>query len=98
LAWNLFFPRQNRVETVPQSARVWGLVFFAVILATPVEAQAAARVEVLATVVSVEPARSALASMRWLLAQKRDVRKERGLATIVVSREKRRVRIDYLKN
>jgi hypothetical protein len=51
-----------------------------------------------ATVVDVTASRSAIASARWLLGQKRDVRKERGLATIVVSREKRQVAINYLKN
>jgi uncharacterized lipoprotein YmbA len=75
-----------------------GLALLATLFASRAEAQSVGRVEVQATVVSAEPTRSALASARWLLAQKGDVRKERGLATIVVSREKRRVEINYLKN
>jgi hypothetical protein len=51
-----------------------------------------------ATVIDVSASRSAVAAARWMLGQKREVRKERGLATIVVSREKRRVAINYLKN
>jgi len=62
------------------------------------EAQAIGRVEVRATVIDVSASRSAVAAARWMLGQRREARRERGLATIVVSREKRQVAINYLKN
>ena len=82
-----------------QTATVLGLAaFFACLCPARAVAQAAGRVEVRATVVSVTASRSAVAALRWLLVQNRDVRRERGLATIEVSREKRKVAINYLKN
>ena len=82
-----------------QTARVLGLAaLIAGLSPGRAAAQTSGRIEVRATVVDVTASRSAIASARWLLGQKRDVRKERGLATIVVSREKRRVAINYLKN
>lgn len=61
-------------------------------------AQGAARLAVEARVVSMEPARIALASARWLSRRPAGSRVERGLATIVVSRERKRVAINYLRN
>jgi len=82
-----------------QTATVLGLAaFLACLCPSRAMAQTTGRVEVRATVVDVTASRSAIASVRWLVSQKRDVRKERGLATIEVSREKRRVAINYLKN
>jgi len=82
-----------------QSATVLGLaLLLAGINPARASAQATGRVEVRATVVDVTASRSAVASLRWLLGQKRDLRKERGLATIEVSRKKRQVAINYLKN
>ena len=91
-------PDINQVATL-QTATVLGLAaLIAVLSPSRAVAQAAGRVEVRATVVNVTASRSAVASMRWLLRQNRDVRRERGLATIEVSREKRKVAINYLKN
>ena len=82
-----------------QTATVLGLAaLFAAFSPARAHAQASGRVEVQATVIDVSASRSAVAAARWMLGQKREVRKERGLATIVVSREKRRVAINYLKN
>jgi len=82
-----------------QSATVLGLaLLIAGIDPSRAAAQATGRVEVRAMVVDVTASRSAVASLRWLLGQKRDLRKERGLATIEVSRKKRQVAINYLKN
>ena len=91
-------PVLDPVATV-QTATVLGLAaFIAGLCPSRAAAQATGRVEVRATVVNVTASRSAVASMRWLLRQNRDVRRERGLATIEVSREKRKVAINYLKN
>jgi hypothetical protein len=91
-------PEIGPVATL-QTATVLGLAaLLACLCPSRAVAQATGRVEVRATVVNVTASRSAVASVRWLLGQKRDVRKERGLATIEVSREKRRVAINYLKN
>jgi hypothetical protein len=91
-------PHLDQVATL-QTATVLGLVaFLAGLCPARAAAQATGRVEVRATVVNVTASRSAVAAMRWLLAQNRDARRERGLATIEVSREKRKVAINYLKN
>ena len=90
--------RRARSRTL-QTARVLGLAaLIAALWPGRAAAQASGRVSVRATVVDVTASRNAMASARWLLGQKRDVRKERGLAIIVVSREKRQVAINYLKN
>ena len=91
-------PDVDQLATL-QTATVLGLAaLFACLCPARAFAQAAGRIEVRATVVSVTASRSAVAAMRWLLVQNRDVRRERGLATIEVSREKRKVAINYLKN
>jgi hypothetical protein len=96
----IFGLRRGHVPSITlQTATVVGLAaFLACLCPSRALAQATGRVDVRATVVDVTASRSAIASVRWLVGQKRDVRKERGLATIEVSREKRQVAINYLKN
>jgi len=96
----IFCARADRAASVLlQTATVLGLaVLIACLNPAGASAQATGRVEVRATVVDATASRSAVAALRWLLGQKRDVRKERGLATIEVSRKKRQVAINYLKN
>jgi hypothetical protein len=99
LAEDLRVRRFRAPSVALQTATVLGLAaLFAGFSPDRADAQAVGRIEVQATVVDVSASRTAVAAARWLLGQKRDVRKERGLATIVVSREKRQVAINYLKN
>lgn len=82
-----------------QTAKTSGLAsLLAVVITARGLAQATGRVEVSATVVNAAPTRSALASARWLLARRDPARRENGLATVAVNRERRRVSISYLKN
>jgi len=91
-------PRTDHT-VILQTATVLGLASLLALL-TPVQshAQASARVDVRANVVNAAPTRSALASARWLLARRGAARRDTGLATVVVSRERRKVSINYLKN
>ena len=82
-----------------QSARVLGVAsLLALLCRAEANAQATARIGVTATVVDVAPARAAAASARWLAARRGGARKDSGLATIVVNRDRRKVSINYLRN
>ena len=82
-----------------QSARVLGLASLLTLLHQSVaKAQATARITVSATVVDAAPSRTAVASARWLAARPGGTRKDAGLATIVVNRDRRKVSINYLRN
>ena len=84
---------------IPQSAVVLGLAsLFALLGASPVHAQSGARIEVTATVANATPSRAAMATTKWLAARKGSVRKDSGLATIEVNRERRKASINYLRN
>jgi hypothetical protein len=55
-------------------------------------------VTVQATVVNVAPQQRAMAAARWMLGRSTWLRRERGLATVEVNRERRKVSINYLRN
>jgi hypothetical protein len=82
-----------------QTAKVLGLASLLAMLGSGVAvAQGTARIEVSANVVNAAPSQRAIASIRWLLGRRGAVRRDNGLATIVVNRERRQVSINYLKN
>jgi hypothetical protein len=82
-----------------QTARVLGLASLLTLRLHSVgNAQATARITVSATVVNAAPARAAVATARWLAARSGGARKDSGLATIVVNRDRRKVSINYLRN
>jgi hypothetical protein len=56
------------------------------------------RVTVQAIVVNAAPQQRAMASVRWLMVRKTSQRQERGLATVDLNRERRKVSINYLRN
>ena len=96
-----FFMRGHfvRPSVTCQSARFAGLMaLVAMLAASPARAQSSASVAVQATVVNVAPQQRAMASARWLLVRRAPQRKERGLATVEVNRERRKVLINYLRN
>lgn len=82
-----------------QTAKVLALAsLVALPRAGALDAQVVARVTVTATVVDGSTARAALATMKWLTARKGSARKEAGLVTIDVNRERGKVLINYLRN
>ena len=82
-----------------QSARFAGLIAsLAMLAASPARAQSSSRVTVQATVVNVAPQQRAMAAARWMLGRSTWLRRERGLATVEVNRERRKVSINYLRN
>ena len=86
-------------SVIRQTARFAGLIAVVAMLATsPARAQSSASVAVQATVVNVAPQQRAMASARWLMVRRAPQRKERGLATVEVSRERGKVSINYLRN
>ena len=98
LTLNLDFRGPRVPSPGRQSARFAGLIaLVAMLAAAPARAQSSAGVTVQATVVNVAPQQRAMASARWLLVRGTSQRRERGLATVVVS-ERRKVSINYLRN
>lgn len=92
-------PANSPRRTALQTARVVGFASLLALLgASRVRAQSAARIDVRATVVDVTPSRAALAATKWLAARKGSARKESGLVTVEVNRDRRKVSINYLRN
>ena len=92
--------RSNVLPSVTrQSAKFAGVMAgVAMLAAAPARAQSTASVAVQATVVNVAPQQRAMASARWMMVRTTWQRRERGLATVEVNRERRKVSINYLRN